>query len=360
MAGRDLDNAKRTKVDEFYTQLADIERELNNYKNHFRGKTIFCNCDDPETSNFYYFFVSYFEELGLKKLITTHFEFDKPSYKLEYEGGADTIGDKETVIKRAIKTGKKIKLKQNFQQGEQDDLFVKEPARSFSGDFRSPECIELLKESDIVVTNPPFSLFRQYVVLLMEYKKKFLIIGNVNAISYKEVFSYIMENKLWTGVSTFNQGLFFEVPEHLPCQKIENGKRLVRVASVCWFTNLDHKRHHSEFIPKKYKKYKGNEQDYPKYDNYDAINIDNINEIPIDYNKLMGVPITFIDKYNPDQFEILGITDRQNTSGLRTKKYTEDDTPKYNDLNARSVIIVNGEYKPLYARLLIKKKRGEN
>jgi hypothetical protein len=163
MTKNHLDKARRQKVDEFYTQLSDIEKELKNYKEQFKNKVVFCNCDDPETSNFYYYFVSNFDELKLKKLITTHFEVDKPSYKLEYEGGADVKGDKDTVIKRAIKLGKKTKLKQNLEQGTQGDLFETEPVRSFSGDFRSPECIELLKQSDIVVTNPPFSLFREYV-----------------------------------------------------------------------------------------------------------------------------------------------------------------------------------------------------
>jgi hypothetical protein len=190
-----LNKARKQKADEFYTQLTDIEKELKHYKNHFKGKTVFCNCDDPETSNFYYYFISYFDELGLKKLITTHFELDKPSYMLEYEGGADVRGDKQTVVKRAIKNGKKSKLKQNFQQGTQGDLYETEPARSYSGDFRSPECIELLKQSDIVVTNPPFSLFREYIAQLIEYEKLFLIIGDLNALSYKEVIKLIKENK---------------------------------------------------------------------------------------------------------------------------------------------------------------------
>jgi hypothetical protein len=310
VAGRDIDNAKKIKADEFYTQLSDIEKELKNYKNHFKGKTVFCNCDDPETSNFYYFFISYFDELGLQKLITTHFELNKPSYMLEYEGGAVVKGDKDTVVKRAIKLGKKLKLKQNFQQGEQDDLFEKEPARSYSGDFRSPECIELLKQSDIVVTNPPFSLFREYVALLMKYKKKFLIIGNINAISYKEIFPLIKENKIWLGQSIHSGDREFQVPEYYPLEAAgfrvdESGNRFIRVKGVRWFTNLDYKERYEDFIPKKYKSYKGNESDYPKYDNYDAINVDSINEIPYDYNKIMGVPITFMDKYNPEQFEII-------------------------------------------------------
>ncbi|MDR2105241.1 MAG: adenine-specific methyltransferase EcoRI family protein, partial [Deferribacteraceae bacterium] len=193
MANTVLTKAKRQKSDEFYTQLSDIEKELKNYKHHFKNKVVFCNCDDPEWSNFYYYFVSNFEELKLKKLITTHFEVDKPSYKLEYEGGADVKADRETVIKRSIELGKKSKLKQNFEQGTQGELFENELVLSYSGDFRSPECIELLKQSDIIITNPPFSLFREYVEQIVTHNKLFLIIGDLNAISYKEIFKYIKE-----------------------------------------------------------------------------------------------------------------------------------------------------------------------
>jgi hypothetical protein len=349
MAGGKLDTAKKQKADEFYTQLSDIEKELKNYKKHFKGKVIFCNCDDPETSNFYYYFVSNFDELDLKKLITTHFELDKVSYMLEYEGGANVEGDKETVVKRAIKLGKKKPLKQNFEQGGQGILFEDEPVRSYSGDFRSPECIELLKQSDIVVTNPPFSLFKEYVEQLIGHKKKFLIIGNINAISYKEIFIYIKKNKLWTGVSTFNQGLFFEVPEHLPCQKIENGKRLVRVSSVCWFTNLDHKKHHEDILlwanydPKK----------YPKYDNYNAIEVSTYKDIPMDYSGLMGVPITFVDKYNPEQFEIIGLAaDKRDEDEVFIKgKSTYLDEQHKNFVG----MVLNG--KATYARILVQNRK---
>jgi hypothetical protein len=344
MAGGKLDTAKRDKTDEFYTQLSDVEKELKNYRKHFQGKTVFCNCDDPETSNFYYYFVSNFNELGLKKLITTHFELNRASYMLEYEGGADVTGDKETVVKRAIKLGKKSKLKQNFQQGGQGDLFEAEPTRSFSGDFRSPECIELLKQSDIVVTNPPFSLFKEYIEQLIKYKKKFLIIGNINAISYKEIFRYIKENKIWTGVSTFNQGLFFEVPEHLSCQKIENGKRLVRVSSVCWFTNLDHKKHHEDVIL--WAQYSSKK--YPKYDNYDAIEVSTYKDIPMDYSGVMGVPITFIDKYNPEQFEIIDGLNRYSTLDIAG-------TNEWARKNHLHMTAING--KSTYYRILIRNRK---
>ncbi|MDR2579670.1 MAG: adenine-specific methyltransferase EcoRI family protein [Fibromonadaceae bacterium] len=306
-----LHSGKAGKNDEFYTQLTDIERELNNYKKHFINKVVFCNCDDPETSNFYYYFVSRFDELGLKKLITTHFEIDKASYMLEYEGGADVQGDRETIVKRAIKLGKKKPLKQNYKQGSQGALFETEPVRSYSGDFRSPECIELLKQSDIVVTNPPFSLFREYVAQLMEYKKKFVIIGSKQAITYKEVYKLIGENKIWVGNTRMGEDMLFDVPKHFAEKLIANkkegsGYKIVdgvikgRSPSI-WFTNLDHPKRHEEIVP--YKKY--SKIDYPKYDNFEAIEVKFIKDIPYDYDGVIGVPPTFLDKYNPEQFEII-------------------------------------------------------
>jgi hypothetical protein len=349
MAGANLDNAKKLKADEFYTQLSDIEKELKNYKKHFKGKVVFCNCDDPETSNFYYYFVSNFEELGLKKLITTHFEIDKASYMLEYEGGANVQGDKETVVKRAIKHGKKKPLKQNFEQGSQGSLFEDEPVRSFSGDFRSPECIELLKEAGIVVTNPPFSLFREYIAQLIEYKKNFIIIGNSNAISYKEIFKLIKENKLWIGPSIHSGDREFQVPKNYPlnaasCRIDENGNRFIRVKGVRWFTNLDIKSRHEDLIL--YKTFNNNE--YPKFDNYDAINVDITKEIPGDYSGLMGVPITFIDKYNPDQFEIIDGLNRYSILDIaKTNEWARD-----NHLHMTSI---NGIAK--YFRVVIRNKK---
>jgi len=346
MAGGKLDTAKKQKADEFYTQLSDIEKELKNYKNKFKGKVVFCNCDDPETSNFYYYFVSNFDELGLKKIITTHFEIDKASYMLEYEGGANVQGDKETVVKRAIKLGKKSKLKQNFQQGSQGELFETEPVRSYSGDFRSPECIELLKQSDIVVTNPPFSLFREYVAQLIEYEKKFIIIGNSNALSYKEIFSLVKENKIWIGESIHSGDREFQVPEHYPLKAAsyridEKGNRFIRVKGVRWFTNIDFKARHEDLIL--YKNYSPNE--YPKFDNYDAINVDVTKEIPYDFDGVMGVPITFIDKYNSEQFEIIDGLNRYSILDVAgTNQWARD-----NHLHMTSI---NGESK--YFRVLIR------
>ncbi len=216
-----------------------------------------------------------------------------------------------------------------------------------------------MKQADIVVTNPPFSLFREYVAQLVDYDKKYLIIGNVNAITYKEIFKLIKNNKVWLGASIHSGDREFGVPNDYPLNaasyRVDNeGKKFIRVKGVRWFTNLDYQERHEDLIL--YKTYYGNEVEYPKYDNYDAINVDNTKDIPIDYDGIMGVPVTFMDKYNPDQFEILGITDRENSSGLRTKIYTKEEFPNFSDLNRRSVIKVGAIYKPVYARILIKNK----
>lgn len=277
---RNLHRAKRVKKDEFYTQLSDIERELGHYREHFRGKTIFCNCDDPKMSNFWKYFNLKFDFFGLKKLIATHYDYDyeKSTYKLERDGN------------NLIKTS----LKEN-------------------GDFRSPECVELLEEADIVVTNPPFSLFREYVAQLMEYEKDFVIIGSKNAVTYKEFFPLIKDDKIWVGMMRMGRDLLFGVPEGVAKDMVENSKRgstyrivdgvvYARSPSI-WYTNLDIPKRHDDLIL--YKKYSSEE--YPKYDNYDVIEVSRTIHIPVDYEGVMGVPITFLDKYNPDQFEILGI-----------------------------------------------------
>lgn len=330
-----LNKATIAKEDEFYTQLSDIEKELRHYKEHFKDKIVFCNCDDPETSNFLLYFQLNFYVLGLKKLIATHYEIDKPSYKLEIVA-SDIPKDGQLKLPEYIKTP----LKQN-------------------GDFRSPECVEILKEADVVVTNPPFSLFREYIAQLMEYDKKFLIIGNQNNITYKEIFPLIKNNRIWVGY--YSGDMAFRVPDYYEPRTTrywvdENGNKWRSMGNITWYTNLDIEKRHENIIL--YKSY--NPEEYPKYDNYDAINISKVSEIPKDYSEVMGVPITFINKYNPNQFEILGITDRQNTSGLRTKKYTDKDSPRYNDLNARSVLKLKTGYKPLYARILIRRKQNED
>lgn len=338
---KNLQSAKQSKNDEFYTQLADIERELKNYKHHFKGKVVYCNCDDPRVSNFFHYFSYNFEELGLKKLITTCYQnqemdlfsqhdIEQEALYLEYEGEKNG-GNVPTIENIGV----------HYLKGD--------------GDFRSEECIELLKEADIVVTNPPFSLFREYVAQLMEYDKKFIIIGGFNAITYNEIFPLIKDNKMWIGYGFKSGNAFFKIPLEKDFAKgvFDKETGLVKFRNVTWYTNLDIAKRHEDLIL--YKKY--NEEDHIKFDNYDAINVNKIAEIPMDYEGYMGVPITFIDKYSPEQFEIIGITDRQNTSGLRTKKYTREDAERYNDLNARGVLKVDGEYILKYARVLIKNKK---
>lgn len=283
------------KNDEFYTILADIERELRHYKKHFKNKVVFCNCDDPRISNFFHYFSYNFEQLGLKKLITTCYKnqnmnmfsenkSEKAIY-LEYTGdmNQDNIPDP-------------TEIGINHLKGD--------------GDFRSQECVELLKQSDIVVTNPPFSLFREYVEQLIKYNKKFLIIGNWNAVTYKDIFKLLKENKIWTGINRNRDFSGFIVPKHYPLRGTEarideNGNRIISSNNTCWFTNLDIEKRHEELIL--YKTYKGHKEEYPKYDDYNIINVDKVSDIPVDYKGVMGVPITFLDKYNPKQFEILGI-----------------------------------------------------
>jgi hypothetical protein len=324
-----LRKAGKEKNDEFYTQLTDVEKELRHYKDHLKSKVIFCNCDDPRISNFFHYFSHKFEDLGLKKLITTCYKNQnmdlfsnhksEKAIWLEYNG--DKNGDK-------VPNPEEIGI---------------HPLKG-DGDFRSPESIELLKEADIVVTNPPFSLFREYVTQLIEYDKKFIIVGNQNAITYKEIFELLKENKIWLGVD--NGGTkWFQVPDHYNITtksriKTENNKQFFSMGSVVWFTNIENrKRTENLTLWKTY-----NPIDYPNYDNYDAINVDKVSEIPMDYNGVMGVPITFIDKYNPAQFELLGIMN----TGEENKGIRHEGTPHGRPL-------VNGIEK--YLRILIKNKQ---
>ncbi len=308
---KNLNKAIKGKKDEFYTQLVDIEKEVKHYKDQFRGKVVYCNCDDPFESNFFKYFAANFNALGLKKLITTSFvkspiaggklpllemEGLKPDGKEPYiveisevqdinNDGAISLEDVEALLRHNKKSSRKLKG---------------------NGDFHSEECIELLRHADIVVTNPPFSLFREYIAQLMEHGKKFLILGNHNAIIYKEIFKFIKENKMWLGYD--NGGTkWFQVPDDydIPTEsriKIEKGIKYFSMGSIVWFTNLDTSKRHEELIL--YKKYSSEE--YPKYDNYDAIEVSKFLDIPMDYIGVMGVPITFLDRYNPQQFEIVG------------------------------------------------------
>lgn len=321
MSNESLNRASVAKQDEFYTQLTDIEKELKHYKKHFKNKTVLCNCDDPRVSNFFKYFSLNFEYLGLEKLITTcyksqqsnlfsRYDSDKAIY-LEYDGD---------------KNGNKI------PDPEEIGIFNLKS----DGDFRSKECIDILKKVDIVCTNPPFALFREYVAQLMDYKKKFIIIGNQNAITYKETFKLLRDNKIWLGYHFGD--MKFKVPSYYKPRKTrywqdEDGQKWRSLGTVCWFTNLDHEKRHEELIlGKKY-----NDKDYPKYDNYDAINVDKVIDIPVDYNGAMGVPITFMDKYSPEQFEILNADDIRKFDTvpikghglIKDKEGSIDGKPKY-------------------------------
>ena len=379
-----LGKARGSKQDEFYTQLGDISNELKHYKDQLRGKTIFCNCDDPYESNFFKHFALNFNALGLKKLIVTSYKGSpiagtelslfpaeeigeetgkvQEPYAIEINAipdqdgnGAIDLTDVEYLLKHDANTSRRL---------SGDSLYG-------AADFRSRECVELLKQSDIVITNPPFSLFREYVAQLVEYDKKFLIIGNTNAITYKEVFGLFLENKVRTGYTNFNVGMFFKVPSdwekfhHIDA----SGCKIARVSTSCWFTNLEVEKH-KVHIPL-YKKYTPAE--YPKYDNFDAIEVSKVAEIPVDYFGVMGVPVTFLDKYNPDQFELLGY---EKSYHLQTKQYPsqvqvdksgkKSNVSKLNDGVAIKVerppsdntyYIVDGEYYvQQYKRILIKRK----
>ena len=334
MAKKDLAQAQNAKKDEFYTQLSDIEKELVHYRDYFRDKIIFCNCDDPYESNFFKYFALNFNALGLKKLIATCYdgspiaqqelplfpeaetEPKRKAYKVEISEVPDLDGNGSTDL-----TDVKILL-------QSSDHNVKSELKQ-NGSFDSPESIELLKEADIVVTNPPFSLFRDFLALLDKYSKQFIIIGNTNALTYKETFKMFQEDKIRTGYTNFNVGMFFQVPDSWEkFHHIENGKKMARVSTSCWLTNLPVSKHNEELIL--IKNY--TPEEYPKYDNYDAINVNKYTDIPCDYDGAIGVPITFLDKYNPKQFEII--------------KFRKGDDDK--DL------VING--KSPYFRILIRKK----
>lgn len=320
-----LNRAMMAKEDEFYTQIADIEREMRHYTEHFRGKVIFCNCDDPEESNFWKYFQLNFYQLGLKKLISTHYEESKPSYKLEIVAGETDQG--QVKIPEVIKTP----LRQN-------------------GDFRSPECIEILQEADIVITNPPFSLFREYVAQLIEYGKKFIIIGNQSAITYKEIFTLIRDNVVWMGYNTGD--MEFVVPSYYEPRQTryreENGIKYRSMGNICWYTNLDiDKRHEELFLYRTY-----TPEEYPTYTNYDGIDVKKVVDIPADYMGNMGVPITFLDKFNPDQFEIVGYGKGEHAKSIGVKKNYRGRT----DL----AICVDGKVSCPFGRIIIRRKRGNN
>ncbi len=394
-----LVTAKAAKKNEFYTQLTDIEKEVRHYKKHFKDKVVLCNCDDPFESNFFKYFVLNFNKLGIKKLIATCYstspirgkQFD---YTVDVDGQmsffiesaqsssllSNKLSDTEKKPYKAIvttvydKTGDggidMLDIAKLFESGENtlDEL-------SGDGDFRSPECISILQEADIVVTNPPFALFREYISTLIKYDKKFLIIGNQNAISYKEVFPYLMNNEVWLGYGFQSNVGFFISPYEDTAVSSQHKKGLIRVSGVMWFTNMDIKKRHEEFIYTRF--YRGHEHEYEKYDNYDAIEIPKTEYIPGDYEGIMGVPITFLDKYNPEQFEIIGATQSWDDSRIKTytcqvqvdKNGKRSVVTKLNDGPAikiddapigKTYYIVNDIlYIKKFARILIRNKRPE-
>ncbi len=328
-ANANLGAAKTAKKDEFYTQLTDIEKEMRYYRKHFKGKTVLCNCDDPFESNFFKYFVLNFNRLGLKKLIATCYA-TSPIAGQQLSLFDVVGGDEEQRNKpyKAVVT----KVYDVTGDGGVDMFDVAELFKAHEnelvelegdGDFRSEECLALLDEADIVVTNPPFSLFREYVSVLMEHEKHFIIIGNVNAITYKEFFPLLKENKVWIGASIHSGDRKFYVPDDYPlnaagCGIDEDGRRFIRVKGVRWYTNLDLKQRHEEMIlVKRY-----DPKTYPHFDNYDAINVDKTADIPCDYDGIMGVPITFLDRYSPDQFEIVGYTAKD--MGVECLKFYQD------------------------------------
>ena len=385
MAGNSgLSNATKAKKDEFYTQLTDIEKEMRYYRAHFKGKTVFCNCDDPFESNFFKYFVLNFNKLELKKLIATCYATSPIANQqltlFDVIGGEEENRDKPykaivtTVYDKTADGGVDMfDVAELFKSGENELTEL-----AGDGDFRSKECLELLDEADIVVTNPPFSLFRDYVATLMEHKKKFIIIGNVNAITYKEVFPLIMNNKIWIGASIHSGDRAFYVPDDYPlnasgCGVDADGRKFIRVKGVRWWTNIDYRQRHEELIlVKKY-----SPENYSSYDNYDGINVDATSDIPCDYAGMMGVPITFLDKYSPDQFEILGVT--QSWCGVASKIYPKQvqidkngkrsQVTKLNDGAAIKVEVppkgktyydVDGElFVKTYARVLVRNKHPE-
>lgn len=327
-----LAEAKKAKEDEFYTQLPDIERELKHYRNHFKGKVVYCNCDDPRVSNFFHYFSYSFEKLGLKKLIATRYKSQSP----------DLFSEEDSESAHYLE-----------YTGDKNGNMVPDPAEigirllEGDGDFRSPESIALLREADIVVTNPPFSLFREFVAQLLKYDKKFLVVGSQNAITYKEVFRLIREDKVWLG---YQQGdMQFRVPDHYPPKAVrywvdDKGNKWRSLGNACWFTNLDISKRHEEMIL--YKNY--DPAEYPEYDNYKAIEISKVADIPQDYEGVMGVPITFLNKYSPDQFEIVG-SDFEVKAGLLPDLVK----PEWTGKTDRAYL----DGRRLYARLLVKLKK---
>ena len=358
MGNKNLHNAKISKNDEFYTQYTDIQKEIDAYleynPNVFRDKTILLPCDDPERSNFTNFFVQNFEKFGLKKLISTCYANTK-------NNGQTDLFENNDCLQIVNSHGKILTITKDNLNSKWDYLIG-------DGDFRSAEIKALRDESDFIITNPPFSLFREFISWLFETNKKFLIIGNMNAVTYKEVFPLIKDNKMWYGVSISSGDRRFNVPDSYPlnasgCGIDDNNQKYIQVKGVRWFTNIDHGKRHKPLSLltmndnlKFNKKLKNSKYQYAykKYDNYDAIEIPLTEVIPSDYEGIMGVPISFLDKYCPEQFELLGVTQR-NDDPYKIKKYTTNEYKNANDLNARAAILVDDVPKSLFPRILIRK-----
>lgn len=352
MAQETLNSAQKAKHDEFYTQLDDIAKELKYYKPYFKDKVVFCNCDDPYESNFFKYFALNFNTFQLKKLIATCYNGSPVS-------GNELLLDFGTTVDDPKKIAYKVEISEvtdvngdgainltDIQYLMQNDKNVISILQG-NGDFRSAESIELLKRSDIIVTNPPFSLFREYVALLDKYDKKFIIIGNTNALAYKEIFPMFQQNRIRTGYTNFNVGMYFSVPDtYEKFHHIENGKKMARVSTSCWYTNLPVKKH-NDFLDL-YKHY--TPEEYPKYVNYDAIEVSTYTIIPNDYQGLMGVPLTFLDKFNPEQFELVGISLVEGTDKPKNLPKSKQGGPAF-------YLLKNGEYQRLYTRILIRNKK---
>lgn len=366
---KNLRNANRAKQDEFYTQLVDIELEMKYYKDYFKDKIIFCNCDDPYESNFFKYFAMNFNYLGLKKLIATCYDNSPIAYTQINFFGDDKVVPNNNRHPYKIEI---TEVKDNNEDGAIDlsdvEYLLKNKKNTMSllkgnGDFRSDECIELLKQADIVVTNPPFSLFREYVAQLVEFHKDFIIIGNQNAITYREIFPLIKNNKMFLGLSMNGSNRYFQVPNDYPLTestgKIENGKKFAFVKSVVWFTSLDISKFREDIVL--YKQYSKSE--YPSFENFNGINIDKVSDIPYDYNGYMGVPITFLHKYNPNQFEIIGLGISNSGIEIGVEPYKPEHKKYRKEVQHKGAVDgdlyyldENGHPQVPYARIIIRRK----
>lgn len=380
MAGnKGLRGANKAKKDEFYTQLSDIEKELRHYKDYFNDKIVFCNCDDPYESNFFKYFAMNFNALGLRKLITTCYATSPVTgkefqYYVDNSGQLSFIPSENNLPVSAGNERKPYKVEITEVTDENGDgridladveYLMRNKQNTITllegdGDFRSPECVELLKEADIVITNPPFSLFRDYLALMEEYNKKYIIIGNTNALTYREVFRLFKTDKIRTGYTNFNVGMYFAVPDS--CEKyhkIEKGQKYVRVATSCWFTNMPVSRHKEMLIL--YKEYEP--EKYHNYENFNAINVDKYTEIPENYYGIMGVPITFLDKYNPEQFELIGLGISNSGMECGVSPYKPEHKKYRKEIQKRGAVdgdlymMIDGIVTVPYARILIRRKQ---